>query len=391
MLIKSMLDNDLYKFTMQQAVFHRFYNDEVKYKFVCRNKNISFEKVFEKIKTEITALRELTLSASEEEYLRSIRFVRKDYVNFLKLFRFDPASHVNLMLDDAGGLEIEISGSWLYTILYEVPVLAIVNEVYFSNLSANENRDELYKRGEEKLYDKAAMVKDVKEMKIIDFGTRRRFSFEWHDRVVGLMKTHAPDVFTGTSNVHLAMKYGLTPVGTMAHEWLMAGQAQEIRLASSQKFMLEYWVGEYRGDLGIALTDTISMDAFLNDFDLYFAKLYDGCRHDSGDPYIWADKLITHYEKLKIDPATKTAVFSDGLDFSKALAIYERYKDKIKTSFGIGTNLTNDVGYVPLNIVIKMTECNGQKVAKLSDEPGKSICNDEKFLDYLKYVFKYDL
>jgi nicotinate phosphoribosyltransferase len=376
---------------MQQAVFHRFYNTDVKYKFICRNKNISFEKVISDIKNEISELQGLTLSASEEEYLNSIRFIKKDYVEFLKLFRFDPARHVRMSLDAAGGLDIQICGSWLYTILYEVPVLSIVNEIYFSELSKGESKDVFYKKGEEKLFQKADLVKNAEGMKIMDFGTRRRFSFEWHDKTVGLMKSNAPQVFTGTSNVHFAMKYGLTPVGTMAHEWLMAGQAQEIRLASSQKFMLENWVAEYRGDLGIALTDTISMDAFLNDFDLYFAKLYDGCRHDSGDPYVWADKLIEHYEKLNIDPSTKTAVFSDGLDFPKALAIYGRYKDRIKTSFGIGTNLTNDVGYVPLNIVIKMTECNGQQVAKLSDEPGKSICNDARYLDYLKYVFKYSL
>jgi nicotinate phosphoribosyltransferase len=390
MIIKSILDNDFYKFTMQQAVFHQFFNTSVTYKFICRNKGVSFKEVFGTIKTEIGALSKLALTDDEEKYLRSIRFVKSDYVDFLRLFRFDPDRHVVLSIDEDGSLDVCIKGGWLYTILYEVPVLSIISQVFFSDAAGNKT-DQVLKKGEEILLEKIGLIKNKSAVKIIEFGTRRRFSFEWHERVVGILKNELPDNLTGTSNVFLAKKYGLTPVGTMAHEWIMAGQAQEIRLVNSQKYMLGNWVNEYRGDLGIALTDTISMDAFLEDFDLFFAKLYDGCRHDSGDPYVWADKLIGHYRKLKIDPSTKSAVFSDGLDIPEALDIFEKYGGKIRTSFGIGTNLTNDVGYNPLNIVIKMTECNGQHVAKLSDEPGKTVCGDEKYMDYLKYVFNYRL
>ena len=391
MILTSILDNDLYKFTMQQAVFHGFYNTKVGYKFVCRNKNISFKEISGRIIDEINSVASLKLTDEEEAYLRSIRYLKEDYIDFLKLFRYDPKRHVSCSVDNEGNLDITIDGRWLYTILYEVPVLSIVNEVYFENLSAGTSGKDIFAKGEELLDEKINLVNNVEGIRIIDFGTRRRFSHEWHDRVVGIMKGSLPKVFNGTSNVYFAMKYGLTPVGTMAHEWIMAGQAQEVRLVNSQRLMLERWVGEYRGDLGIALTDTVCMDAFLRDFDLYFAKLYDGCRHDSGDPYLWAEKLIDHYKKLNIDPVTKTAVFSDGLDFPKAVEIYNKFKGRIRTSFGIGTNLTNDVGFKPLNIVIKMTGCNNQQVAKLSDEPGKSICEDEKFLDYLKYVYDYRL
>jgi nicotinate phosphoribosyltransferase len=184
----------------------------------------------------------------------------------------------------------------------------------------------------------------------------------------------------------LAKKYDLTPIGTMAHEFLMAGQAF-VRISESQKYMLEAWVKEYRGDLGIALTDTIGIDAFLRDFDSYFAKLYDGVRQDSGDPFDFGEKVIKHYQKMRIDPRTKRAVFTDGLDIPTALSLHEKFGSRIDTSFGIGTNLTNDLGPAPINIVVKMVECNGQPVAKISDSPGKQMCEDEEYVNYLKKVF----
>lgn len=174
----------------------------------------------------------------------------------------------------------------------------------------------------------------------------------------------------------------------MAHQWIMAGQGVHgIRLSDSQKHMLDVWAKEYRGDLGIALSDTLGMGAFLKDFDKYFAKLYDGARHDSGDPYIWCEKLIEHYKSLNIDPRTKSAVFTDGLNIEKAVDLAIRFHNKIQTSFGIGTNLTNDVGFTPLNIVIKLVEVNGNPVAKLSDSMGKGMCEDYDYLNYLKKVF----
>ena len=196
-----------------------------------------------------------------------------------------------------------------------------------------------------------------------------------------------PQYFKGTSNVLLARDLGLVPIGTMAHEYLQTFQTLGVRLRDFQSAALEDWVQEYRGDLGIALTDVVGMDAFLADFDLYFAKLFDGLRHDSGDPFVWGEKALAHYAKLRIDAHTKRLVFSDGLDFDKSFALYRHFADRTQLGFGIGTNLTNDMGLKPLHIVMKLTHCNGQPVAKLSDSPGKTLCDDETFLAYLRQVF----
>jgi nicotinate phosphoribosyltransferase len=183
------------------------------------------------------------------------------------------------------------------------------------------------------------------------------------------------------------MDHGLTPLGTMAHEYLQACQAVGPRLRDSQVFAFNMWAREYRGDLGIALSDVCGMDAFLRDFDLFFCKLFDGVRHDSGDPFEWGEKLIAHYEKMRIDPRTKTMVFSDSLNIPLAMRLYEYFRGRVRTSFGIGTNLTNDLGYDPLQIVIKMTRCNGQPVAKISDEPTKAMDYDPSYVAYLREVF----
>ena len=261
-----------------------------------------------------------------------------------------------------------------------------MNEVYFRQFGS----DELYIEGRKRLAEKIAMLKEFNnpDFKFSDFGTRRRFSRDWHEEVVKELKSALPENFTGTSNVLFAMKYDLTPIGTMAHEYLQACQALGPRLRDSQKYALENWVQEYRGDLGIALTDVVGTDAFLRDFDLYFCKLFDGVRHDSGDAKEWAQKFIDHYKKMKIDPKTKSLVFSDGLDVPKAIDIYKTFEGQAKMFFGIGTNLTNDMGVKALNIVIKMTECNGSPVAKISDSPGKTMCKNEQYLTYLKQVFE---
>ena len=222
---------------------------------------------------------------------------------------------------------------------------------------------------------------------LFDFGLRRRYSGDWHDEVVATLQREAPSMFKGTSNVYLARKHGLVPMGTMAHEYLQTFQAVPVQLRMSQKAALETWVQEYRGDLGVALTDVVGMDAFLADFDLYFAKLFDGLRHDSGDPFVWGEKALAAYAKLRIDPHTKRLVFSDGLDLPKAFALHRHFADRVQVGFGVGTNLTNDVGVTPLNIVMKLVRCNGQPVAKLSDSPGKTLCDDETFLGYLRQVF----
>ena len=271
--------------------------------------------------------------------------------------------------------------------------MAIISEVYLQDKISKESA---YHTGLEKFDIKTSIIKkmfpDVK-INFADFGTRRRFSREWHDTILKKAIEEFSDKnsnaqLVGTSNLHLAKKYNIKPIGTMAHEWLQASQGlNKVQLVDSQKYMLETWVKEYRGDLGIALTDTIGYKAFIKDFDKYFAKLYDGVRHDSGDPMQWGDNIINHYESLGIDPMSKTAVFSDSLDFKKMIDIAIHFENRINTSFGIGTNFTNDVGIKPLSMVIKLVRMNGNPVAKISDEPQKAICEDEDFLNYLKKVY----
>lgn len=385
MIIQSLLDTDLYKLTMMQGVLHQFPWSEVEYEFKCRNQ-ANLLPIVDEVREEIRQLCSLRFSKDELTYLRSLRFIKPDFVEFLRLFQlYEDFVYVGIENNE---FVLKIKGPWLHTILFEVPLLAIINELYFKKNYPYPDEN----IGLEKLYEKIQLVKESNKenlgFKFADFGTRRRFSFAWHDRIIGILKEELPDNFVGTSNVYLAKKYGITPIGTMAHEWLMAVQALGPKLADSQKMALEYWAREYRGDLGIALSDVVGLEAFIRDFDMYFAKLFDGCRQDSGDPYWWGDKLIAHYEKLKIDPRTKRAVFSDALTFPKAIQIARYFKNRIKTSFGIGTNLTNDIVGTPIQIVIKMTRCQGSPVAKLSDSPDKQMCKDVSYVEYLQKVFQ---
>jgi nicotinate phosphoribosyltransferase len=379
-MIHSLLDTDLYKLTMWQAALHQFPTITVKYEFKCRNHADWTPALVDEIAHEIAKFCELRFSSDELDYLRSFSFFKEGFLSFLSLYKPNP-EHIRIALE-GGEMRIDVEGPWFLTIPFEVPVLAIVNEVYFRN------RTSLNQSAQERLHRKKEALKQASGFTLVDFGTRRRFSMEWHEKVVSELK-ELP-VFAGTSNVELARKFKLRPIGTMAHEFMMVGQARnDVPLVRSQHSMLQAWVDEYRGDLGIALTDTLGIDAFLRDFDLYFAKLYDGLRHDSGDPLWWAEKVLKHYESLGIDPRTKTLVFSDGLSPTKALEIAEALKGRAKLSFGIGTNLTNDMeGVEPLQIVMKIVEANGKPVAKVSDSPGKGMCKDEAFLDYLRKVFQ---
>lgn len=387
-IIKSLLDTDLYKFTMQQTVLHQFSNArEVEFHFRCRTPNVNLAQYIDEINKEIDHLCTLTFSEEELNYLGSLRFIKADYVDFLTIFRLQ-RKYVNVVDLGDGQIDIVIKGPWLHTIPFEIYMLSIVNEVYFRHMGKGVD---IEKVGMSKLQEKIDLIKTDESFKFSDFGTRRRFSGEWHEKVIQKLKAEVPNNFTGTSNVLFAMKYDLTPIGTMAHEYLQACQVLGPRLRESQKFALEVWVQEYRGDLGIALTDVIGLDAFLADFDLYFCKLFDGVRHDSGDPYEWGEKILAHYQKMKIDARTKSFVFSDGLNVPKAMALNNHFKGRVKTFYGIGTNLTNDVGFTALNIVLKMTNCNGFPVAKLSDTPGKSMCNDVSYMEYLAKVFNKKL
>ena len=386
MIVRSLLDTDLYKFTMMQVVLHHFPGAQVEYRFKCRTEGVNLAPHIDEIGREIADLCRLRLREEELVYLRGLRFMKSDFVDFLGLFQFNQ-KYIRVAHGAAPGeIEITIHGPWLHTILYEIPVLAIVSEVYFRRTQPQADLDE----GRRRLQAKIGLVREVEpalEFKISDFGTRRRFSRDWHDEIIGTLKRDMMERFAGTSNVWLAMKHGVTPLGTMAHEYMQACQALGPRLRDSQIFAFDIWAKEYRGDLGIAIADTYGTDAFLRDFDMYFCKLFDGARHDSGDPFAWGERLIEHYRKNRVDPRTKTLIFSDQLSFPLAIDIARRFQGRALTSFGVGTNLTNDLGYEPINIVLKMTECNGQPVAKVSDAPGKTVSKDSGYLAYLRQVF----
>ena len=387
-IVQNLLDTDFYKLTMMQAVLHNYPNAEVEWEFRCRNRE-DLRPYLAEIRYQLERLAELEITADQLAFLERIPFMKPDFIRFLRLFRFD-LRYVQTGIED-DQLFIRLRGPWLHVILFEVPVLAIVSEVR----NRYRYRDVLIEQVRERLYEKLdwlrreASAEELAEFQLADFGTRRRFSYRVQEEVVHILKRDFPGRFVGTSNVHLAREFDLKPIGTMAHEWLMAHQQLGPRLIDSQSAALDCWVREYRGLLGIALTDCITMDAFLRDFDLYFAKLFDGLRHDSGDPLAWAEKAIAHYHKLGVDPRTKTLVFSDALDLPKALAIFRALRGRIQVSFGIGSNLTCDIpGVEPMNIVLKMTACNGQPVAKISDAPGKTQCRDENFVAYLRHVFQ---
>ena len=398
-IITSLLDNDLYKFTMLQAMLHQFPQTHGVYRFRCRNNEDTIyplSDIKEQLEQQLDSLCELRFLEDELEYLRGLRFMRSDFVDYLELFKLK-RRFITVSTDEQCRLFIDIEGPMIQAMFFEVFVLAIVNELYFNALSDTSVLEEGQRRLDKKvdlLHQYAAAQskdgRDIPPFIVADFGTRRRFNKDWQAHVVETLNKAQPKIVSGTSNVYLAKKLGMTPIGTMAHEFMQAFQALDVRLRDSQKAALEAWVHEYRGDLGIALTDVVGMDAFLRDFDLYFAKLFDGLRHDSGDPYLWGDKAIGHYKKLKIDPRTKILTFSDGLDLNKAWDLHQYFKTQIKTSFGIGTNLTNDMGITPLNIVLKLVECNGQPVAKLSDSPGKTMINNDTYLAYLRQVFEVD-
>ncbi|WP_439683016.1 nicotinate phosphoribosyltransferase [Cupriavidus oxalaticus] len=386
MIIQSLLDTDLYKFTMMQVVLHQFPQAQVEYRFKCRNAGVDLTPYIDEIRAEITHLCQLRFTDDELAYLRGLRFIKSDFVDFLGLFHLNE-KYVSVREAPQGNGEIEISiiGPWLHTILFEVPVLAIVNEVYFRR---TQPRPDLA-GGRRRLEDKLALLQppELADCVIADYGTRRRFSRDWQEEVLLTMRRELGAQLAGTSNVHFARLHNMVPLGTMAHEYLQACQALGPRLRDSQVYALERWAREYRGDLGIALSDTYGFDAFLRDFDLYFCKLFDGVRHDSGDPVVWGERMVAHYAANRVDPCTKTLIFSDSLDVPRVIELFQRFHGRCRLAFGVGTNLTNDLGYTPLQIVIKMVRCNGQPVAKLSDTPEKTMCDDPGYLSYLRQVF----
>ena len=381
-IVTSLLDTDLYKFNMDQVIFHKHTNLSGEYDFRCRNEGVVFTpEMLEEINAQIDHLCSLRFSREELDYLRSIRFIKNDYVEFLRLWR-PIREYVTTGLNEQGELSIVVRGPLFSAMQFEIYLLEIVNEVYFR---LRYDYAVLRASAEEKLNQK---IRDFQSGKytfsFAEFGSRRRLSREWEDEVVRRFSAETGNC-VGTSNVYLAMKYGLKPIGTYAHEFVQMYQGiDSIPLAYTNHYAMEDWYDEYRGDNGTALTDTVTTDLFLLDFNRAMVNNYTGVRHDSGDPFEWGEKIIAHYKKYGVDPRTKLLLFSDGLDFDRAQQLYDYFKERVKVSFGIGTFCSNDTCEEPLNIVIKLQTVNGRPVAKVSDTPGKAMCRDREYLEYLK-------
>ena len=386
-IINSLLETDMYKFSMGQAIYHQFSDYKTTWTFKCRNTDVYFTKeMVEEIREQIKVYCNLHFKEDELQYLNNIKWIKGSYVDFLRLWqpRFED---FEITTDAECGLSIETKGTWLNTSMYEIPTLAIVNEVYYrmqydySTLLADfisrlETKVSYLEKG------------NLHIAHFSEFGMRRRLSAEAQEIAVKRLATarYCSSIFVGTSNVYLAKKYNITPVGTMAHEWIMCvGQGNhKHNPAYSNWFALDAWVKEYGVLNGTALTDTITTDCFLKDFQLTYSTLFSGVRHDSGDPKEWGDKMIEHYKSLGIDPMTKTLLFSDSLNFDKAYELFKYFMGRAKVAFGIGTYLSNDTSVPALNIVMKTTKCNGQDVAKISDIEGKGMCKNAEYVDYLK-------
>ena len=381
-IVTSLLDTDLYKFNMDQVIFHKHTDLNGEYYFKCRNRDIVFTpEMLSEINAQIDHLCSLRFTRQELDYLRSIRFIKSDYVEFLRLWH-PIREYVETGLSENGELHLVVRGPMFSAMQFEIYLLEIVNEVYFR---MNYNYDILLQSARERLDQKIADFNSGKyTFTFAEFGCRRRLSRQWQDEVVRRLSSETKNC-AGTSNVYLAMKYNLTPIGTYAHEFVQMYQGiDSIPLAYTNHYAMSDWYDEYQGDNGTALTDTITTDLFLLDYDRSMVNNYSGVRHDSGDPYEWGEKMIRHFRKYGVDPRSKVLLFSDGLDFDHAQQLYNYFKDRTRVSFGIGTFCSNDTCEEALNIVIKLQYVNGRPVAKLSDAPGKEMCQDEGYLEYLK-------
>lgn len=385
-ILSSLLDTDAYKLHMQQAVYHRYREVSVTAEFRSRGEDLP-GRYADEIRQQIQLMQSLALTSEEYDYLSRLPFFSADYLQWLRTFRFNPQQVT--VTDQQDKLVITISGLWVEVILWEVPLLAMISELVHRDRTPETGVTQAIDYLQTKLteFRQASADLDLSRFRLMDFGTRRRYSRQVQQAIVETLKQDV-SWLTGTSNYDLARRLDITPVGTQAHEWFQAHQQISPDLANSQRAALQVWLDEYHDKLGIALTDCISTDVFLRDFDFSFASRYQGLRHDSGEPREWGEKVISHYRKLGIDPQTKTLVFSDNLTLNKALELYRHFDSRINVIFGVGTRLTCDIpGVQPLNIVIKLVSCNGKPVAKLSDSPGKMICHDQSFVRALQKAF----
>ncbi len=355
---------------MQQCVVNLYPKAKARYQFINRGKHSFPEGFAAALQDAINQMASLSLTKEEKNFLaETCPYLVPTYLDFLQGYRYDPDEVA--IAQDGDQLHITISGYWYRTILWEVPILSLVSELYYCMHGMHRVSDAVVKTvTKEKMEAYKALV-----VTVADFGTRRRHSYDVQRLVIHTLKTYGGNCFVGSSNVHLAMINNIKPIGTHAHEWFMF-HAAKYGFKMANTMGLEHWTDVYRGDLGIALSDTYTTDVFFDQFDKKFAKLFDGVRHDSGDPVEFAEKTIHHYQMLGIDPLSKTITFSDALNYDKVVRIAAYCRGRIGMSFGIGTSLTNDVGLPPMNIVIKMTEaCDVDErwtpVVKLSDEKGK--------------------
>jgi len=394
-IIVSLLDTDLYKFNMNQIMFHKHTNLMGEYHFKCRNKDVTFtDEMVNEIKEQVDHMCSLTFTNEELEYLRTIRFLKNDYIEFLRLYR-PLRDYVEISKNENGELSVIIRGPLFSAMQFEIYLLEIINEVYFrmiGGVTLNSYMNQIF-CAMDKLEKKIDSFNDgIYTFKFAEFGCRRRLSREFQEYALFNLLNRTKGACIGTSNVYFAKKFGCKPIGTYAHEFVQMYQGiKDIPKAMTNKVALEEWFEEYQGDNGTALTDTLGTDVFLLDFNKLQASCYSGVRHDSGDPYKWGDKMIAHYEKLNINPMDKTLLFSDSLTFTKAQEIHNYFSNRINTSFGIGTFITNDALVEPLNIVIKLQYVNGNPVAKLSDNIEKAMCADPSYIQYLNGVCKYRL
>lgn len=374
--LNSILDNDFYKFTMQHAVIKLFPKAEVRYGFINRGKHKFPSGFSDLLRKSVDAMADLRLTKDEKNYLsQHCPYLDPTYLDFLQGYKYDP-SEVQIT-QNGSNLEVTIEGFWYRTILWEVPLMSLISELFYkSNHLIRLNDKSIKNNTKSKIQNYTKLG-----VSVLEFGTRRRHSYEVHSLVNETLRTSGSESFIGTSNVHFAMINNKRPLGTHAHEWFMFHAAQ-YGFKMANLISLEHWTQVYGGDLGIALTDTYTTDIFFNQFDKKYSKLFDGVRHDSGDPIAFAKKIISHYTKMGIDPKSKVIVFSDSLNFEKVKIISDFCKDKIKMSFGIGTNFTNDAGLPSMNMVIKLTETKPehtywQGVVKLSDEKNKNTGTPE--------------
>lgn len=399
-IITSLLETDQYKVNMQQVVLHQFNKDVVKWCFKCRNADVKFTpEMISEIKEQIAHFCTLRFTDEERSWLKkTLPWLTQDYIEFLKHWRPDPSEiFVNDMFNhvyNSCGLTIEARGPWLNTMMYEIPILAIVNEVYFAfKYGVGAKESEFIEKTVEKI---AKLTSGELDIGIFsEFGLRRRYSKKMQDYLIKYLADKKAEGklpgFVGTSNLFLAKKYNVKPVGTMAHEMFLGLEGHhEYNPAYVNMLVMKAWVKEFQTDNGTILTDAITTDCFLRDFNKTYATLFSGARHDSGDPIEWGEKMIAHYKSLGIDPTTKLLLFSDSLNFEKAAKIKAHFDGKCKVAFGIGTFLSNPLND-PLNIVMKTTECNGAPVAKLSDVEGKGMCNSEEFIAYLRRAIEWRL